>query len=136
MYARNQQPFLGENPTAARTPAPVDPGMPYSYGVEALALAGNASIQKQIQVVNHDFKAYFLMGVSTGKFSCKIRVGDRYLSNIAIHSDNLFGSSVAPMPLLSPIMAKKNDLVIFEITDLSGAPNDIRISLNGIESSN
>jgi hypothetical protein len=119
---------------APAAPAPIaDPGMHFTYGIDQLALAGNAQAAPQVQVVNHSFRASFLVALSTGPFSCRLRVGDRYLSNIAIHSDNLFGTAQAPMPLLAPIAVDKNDLIIFEITDLSGAPNDIRIALIGVE---
>jgi len=131
MYRPN--PTLGAIPGAAPAMPQVDPGMHYTYGVEALPLGANAQVARQIQVVNHSFRANFLVAQSDGAFSCRLRVGDRYLSNIPIHSGNLFGTAANPMPLLVPISATKNDIIIFELQDLSGAPNNIRIGLIGVE---
>lgn len=129
---------MGATAVPVGTPAtalqPVqDPGMHYTYGIEQLPLNANAQAQAQVQVLNHDFEADFLVVNSTGVFSCRIRIGDRYLSNIPIHSANLFGTAQNPMPLLSPLKIRKNDIVIFELTELSGANNNIRIGLIGRE---
>lgn len=123
---------------AGAVPAPAlqpvqDPGMHYTYGVEQLALAAGAAAAPQFQVLNHDFEADFMVVISTGAFSAQIRIGDRYLSNIPIHSANQFGTAQNPMPLLAPLTIRKNDIVIIQLLDLSGALNDIRIGFIGRE---
>ena len=128
--------FLGattDAQAAAAQAAPVDPGSHYTYGVESLATGANATVTKQFQVLNHSFEADFLVGQSTGRFSARIQYGDRYLSNIPIVSDNHFGTAQAPLPLLAPLKLGKNAIVIIALTDLSGAPNDIRLGFIGRE---
>ena len=110
-----------------------NPGQHYAYGAEALAVGAGATVNAQFQVLNHDFEADFLTAVSTGAFKVMIKVGDRYLSNIPIHSSNIFGTGQAPMPLMPSLRLKKSDIVTLALTDLSGAPNDIRIGVIGRE---
>ncbi len=110
-----------------------DPGMHFTYGVDQIALGAGLGAAPQFQVLNHDFEADFLVVFSAGPFTCQIQIGDRYLSNIPIHSANQFGTAQNPMPLLAPLRIRKNDIVILNLLDLSGAPNTIRIGFIGRE---
>ncbi|PSH05139.1 MAG: hypothetical protein CXZ00_03000 [Acidobacteria bacterium] len=128
--------FLGATEQAQQAQsaaATVDPGHHYTYGVEALATGANATVTQQFQILNNNFEADFLVSQSTGKFKAQIKIGDRYLSNIPIHSDNHFGTAQAPLPLLAPLKLVKNAVVQVSITDLSGAQNDIRLGFIGRE---
>jgi hypothetical protein len=119
-------------PAAAAAPVPAQvPGQHYTYGAEALAIAANATEVAQFQVMNNDFEADFLTAFSTGAFKAQIQVGDRYLSNIPIHSSNIFGTGAAPFPLFPSLRLKKGDIVTLAITDLSAAQNDVRIGFVG-----
>lgn len=131
MYPRHMGAVSPTQPPVAQRP--VDLGMAYSIGIEQLALAAGASAQPQVQITDHDFEVHLITAVSTGAFTCRLRIGDRYLSNVPIHSSNLFGTGANPMPLLSPILIPKGTIVIAELLDLSGAPNDIRIGMLGLQ---
>jgi hypothetical protein len=112
--------------------AAVDPGQHYQYGVQAV-LTANGTTQATFTVINHDFEADFLVSQSTGLFNVRIQVGDRYLSNIATHVSNSFGTAQAPFPLLAPLKLKKNTIVTISITDLSGGANTVNLGFIGRE---
>lgn len=110
-----------------------EPGFHFHYGPPPTTLQANGSTEISYQVTNHDHDAYYLTAQSTGAFTCTIKVGDRLMSNIPIHSANLFGQGGSPMPLLVPLRTRKNDIIYFDITDISGQQNTIYITLTGVE---
>ena len=118
-------------PAAVAHQAPALPGQHFTYGAEALAVAGNGQAPAQFQVQNQDFEADFLTANSDGPFTVMIQIGNRYLSNIPIHSANIFGTGSNPMPLLPSLRLRKSDIVILTVKDLSGNPNNVRIGFIG-----
>jgi hypothetical protein len=131
---RGYRQMEGLGDAAAEKPAVhEDPGMTYSYGPGTQVLAANASEQVQFSILNHDFEADFLVSSQTGPFKCQIQVGSRFLSNLPMANSNHFGTAQNPLPLLSPLQLKKNDIVILTLTDTSGAVNTIDIALIGRE---
>lgn len=116
-----------------RTPEGDEPGFHFHYGPPPVTLAANASQEISYQVTNHDHHAYYLTAYSTGNFTCLIKVGDRLMSNVPVHSGLMFGQGGSPMPLLAPLRMRKNDIIYFNLTDISNAQNTIYISLIGVE---
>jgi hypothetical protein len=129
------QRFMGattDAQAAAQPQAAVDPGQHYQYGA-SLVLTANQTGTVTFTVINHDFEADFLVSNQTGNYSVRIQVGDRYLSNIATHVNNSFGTAQNPFPLLAPLKLKKNTIVTLTITDLSGAGNTVLLGFIGRE---
>ncbi len=120
---------------AAAAPAalPPNPGMSYTYGPGTQVVGANATVTVQFSVLNHDFEADFLVASQKGTFKCQIQIGYRFLSNLPMTNANHFGTAENPLPLLSPLQLKQNDVVILTITDTSGAQNTIDIGFIGRE---
>ena len=55
----------------------------------------------------------------------------RYLSNRQIHSNLIVGNGLRPYKLPIPLLLHETQSLIFDVTDLSGVPNDIRLTLEG-----
>lgn len=113
----------------------MDPqGLVFAYDLGLVALAGNGVGNAQVQVLDWDFMALFLVANSTGRFTAQvIDSGTKFQwSNQQIIDTNLFGTAQNPFPLLVPYTFKKRGQIQVALTDLSGAPNNVRITIHGI----
>jgi hypothetical protein len=117
----------------AATAPTADPGHHYTYGPGTQIVGAGLTVPVQFQILNHDFEADFLVATRTGAFKARIQIGDRYLSNVPIVDVNHFGTAQNPLPLLSPLQLKRNDVVIITLTDISGAANTIDLGFIGRE---
>jgi hypothetical protein len=123
------------------------PGFPFTYspgmavllnGVGTPTAPGTlTTIQYTVTDATHD--VFFKLAVSTGPFLVQIRVGDRYTSQVAgngvnaVRSELVFGNSAASPGLwLRSLHTKTNDIVYFDLYDVSGAPNYVSIAMDGI----
>lgn len=115
-------------------PAPADPGAAFVYSVD-FALAPNGVDSNVIRVSNQDFRVHFLVARSDGPFTCLISNGSsrRPLSNIPVRSENLFGTAQQPMPLIVPLLFPVGQGIQVQVTDVSGAANNISIGFIGVE---
>jgi hypothetical protein len=106
----------------------------YDYALPPVALLGNASNTVGIVIdADADFQAIWLIASSTGTFNA--RFGDaatgRYFMSGLIANVNLFGTALAPFPMLPPYVFKRQGSITIDLTDTSGAPNTIQIVFSG-----
>jgi hypothetical protein len=119
-----------------------DPGEHFVYGPPTVTLAAatlgpplvpGALQEVTYQITNRHHHVYLVTMNSTGAFLVQIKVGDRYIFNTPQHSANIFGQGGSPMPFLRPLRTRVNDIVYFDLQDLSGAANTVYITMHGVE---
>jgi hypothetical protein len=115
-------PELGPFSQIGREEDEDNPGMHFVYGpppctLVASAGAGQVGAMQEVtyQVQNNDHHGYYLTAESTGPFL------------------NVFGTGGSPMPFLVPIRTRENDIIYFDLQDISGAANTVYISVIGVE---
>jgi hypothetical protein len=122
-------------PVCGGTGTQEDPGLFFVYEFTFALLANAVSVQQSLNILNNDFKWMFAMVVSTGFFTVKLSDGStaRPFSNQEVHVNNLFGTSQNPFPLLTPYTFRRKGQILAVASDLSGAPNNIRMAFAGVE---
>lgn len=116
--------------------------MPYWYTLDQgpITVAGGASVQQTITVgQDHHFQIFKFSAVSTGLFSIDIidsQKGESIITgpqgvHYEIGSDILFGNANFPFVLHEPRLVQVGQRLLVNITDLSGAPNTIHLTLGG-----
>ena len=131
------------NPSLPPVPCPVcggtgiqeDPGLFFVYEFTFALVANALHVQNSLNILNNDFKWMFALAVSTGFFSVQLSDGStqRQFSNQEVHVNNLFGTSQNPFPLLTPYTFKRKGQIQAVASDLSGAPNNVRLAFAGVE---
>lgn len=111
-------------PMCEGTGADFNPGREFTYELGPLVLNGQATLQAQsVQVLNRPFR--WMMAVAVATFPFLAQISDsrdqRPFSNQPVHSSNLWGTAVNPMPLLTPFRFNKNSNILATVTDLGGA---------------
>lgn len=120
---------------------PLDNVLPYVYGfsltaAQANQLAANQTRNASIKITaDAAFVGMTIRGASTGDFLTFMRVdnSDRQLMNIPVHSAALVGTGERPAPLHKPLLLPANTTISFDVTDLSGAANDVYFYLHGFK---
>lgn len=71
-----------------------------------------------------------LMAASTGPFSVRIldQSKNKFLQSDTVHSNMQFGNAEFPFILADSFLLERQKFLIFQITDLSGAPNTIYLA--------
>jgi len=71
--------------------------------------------------------------ISTANFLVRLfdNQPQKYLSNRSLHNKTIFGNVNSPFILPLPLRIRESESISAEITDLSGASNEIRLSLSG-----
>jgi len=113
-----------------------DPGRYYIYEAGPIVLAGGAGLNSySVQILNYSFRWRFAAAVSTGIFAAQVIDGSsqRPFSNQQVHSSNLWGTAESPTLLLSPFIFEKRGQILINLTELTGAPNTIRLAFIGEE---
>lgn len=131
------------NPSLPPVPCPVcggtgvqeDPGLFFVYELTFALAANDVSKPFSLNILNNSFKWMFAMAVSTGFFTVKLSDGSsqRPFSNQEVHVNNLFGTAQNPFPLLTPYTFIRKGQIQAIASDLSGAPNNVRIAFAGVE---
>ncbi len=106
----------------------------YDYALPPTALGAGLSTTVGIVIdADADFQAIWLIANSTGAFNA--RFGDaatgRYFMSGLIANVNLFGTALAPFPMLPPYVFKRQGSITIDLTDTSAAPNTIQIVFSG-----
>lgn len=113
---------------------------PFIYALErsnaqSNALTANSQVEDGSIKVSSDasFVACYVTGSSTGDYLIGARydTGDANISNRAVHSSTFVGTAERPMKLPKPMLLGGNSTITFTLTDLSGAVNEIYLSLIG-----
>lgn len=120
---------------------PQDNVLPYFYNfsntvAQGNAIAANATVQNSIKIsADSAFIAMSVRGVSTGDVLYFMRTdsSDRQLQNTPIHSRNYAGTAQRPAPLHKPLLLPANTTLSFDISDLSGAQNEVYLTLAGFK---
>lgn len=120
---------------------PQDNVLPYFYSLSNTvrggnAIAANATVQNSIKVTaDAAFVAMTVRGVVLGDLSIFLRTdsSDRQLMNQAVHSSAFLGTGQRPAPLHKPFLIPANTTLSFDLTDLSGAQNEIQLTLAGFK---
>jgi hypothetical protein len=122
-------------PVCGGTGVEEDPGLFYVYEFTFALLANAVSSPQSLNIQNYDFKWMFAMVVSTGFFTVQLSdaSSNRPFSNQEVHVNNLFGTSQNPFPLLTPFTFRKKGQILAKASDLSGAPNNVRMAFAGVE---
>jgi hypothetical protein len=120
---------------------PQDNVLPYFYSFNNTVLSGNAvqanaTVQNSIKITaDAAFVAMDIRAVVNSDFLLFLRTdsSDRQLMNQPVHSSILCGTGQRPAPLNKPFLIPANTTLSFDITDLSGAQNEIRLTLAGFK---
>jgi hypothetical protein len=118
---------------------PQDNVLPYCYNfsltvAQGNALAANGTGVASIKIsADSAFVAISARGASSGDFLIFPRTdaSDRQLSNQATHSSAFVGTAERPGPFHKPLLLPANTTISFDLTDLSGAVNEIYFTLAG-----
>jgi len=108
-----------------------NPGREFTYELGPIVLAGGATATAQsVQVLNRPFRWMMALAVSTFPFSAQISDSrdQRPFSNQPVHSQNLWGTAINPMPLLTPFRFNKNANILATLTDLGGASGFVSVT--------
>ena len=113
--------------------------MPYCYSLERSvaqnnAIAASATIQDTIKIsADASFVACQITGAMTGDYLIQARIdnSDRILMNRPVHSSAFTGTAERPHHLPKPLLIAANATISFDITDLSGAQNEVYFTLVG-----
>lgn len=115
-----------------------DPGLQFGYEFVFNLTANQALTGQSLLIQDRDFKWIFFTGFSTGAFQVMIKdggSGKRPFMNQQVHSTSILGNGQNPHPLLSPWVFNKQGSIVIDITDLSGANNNVRLFFEGVEAS-
>lgn len=120
---------------------PQDNVLPYFYSLNNTVLGGNpiaanSTIQNSIKITaDAAFVAMDMRGVFNGDMLIFMRTdsSDRQLMNQAVHSSILLGTGQWPSPLRKPFLIPANTTLSFDLTDISGVQNEIRLTLAGFK---
>lgn len=113
--------------------------LPYCYSIERSvslgnAVAANQTVQDSIKVsADSSFIACQVTGASTGDYLVMLRIdnSDRILMNRPVHSSAFVGTAERPHRFPKPLFIAANATISLDITDLSGAQNEIYLTLVG-----
>jgi hypothetical protein len=113
--------------------------LPYCYSLERSVAQGNAvaagaTVQDTIKIsADASFVGCQITGASTGDYLAQMRIdnSDRILMNRPVHSSALVGTAERPHYLPKPLLVSANATISFDLTDLSGAQNEIYFTLVG-----
>ena len=110
--------FLAPLEGDATTGAP--PACP-ALGVQNLTLQSDAGSDTELTKV---------MMASTGPFTARIldHSKNKFLQSDVVHSNMMFGNAEFPFIFADSFLLERQKFMIFQITDLSGAPNTIYIA--------
>ena len=120
---------------------PQDNVLPYFYSLSNTVLgsnpiAANQTIQNSIKITaDAAFVAMDMRGVTNGDMLIFMRTdsSDRQLMNQAVHSSLILGTGQWPSPLRKPFLIPANTTLSFDLTDISGVQNEIRLTLAGFK---
>jgi hypothetical protein len=120
---------------------PQDNVLPYYYAFQNTVAAGNAipasgTIQNSIKIsADAAFIGCSIRGASDGDYLAFMRMdaSDRQLMNQPIHSSAFMGTAERPGPLHKPLLLPANTTVSFDITDLTGAQNQLYLAIAGFK---
>lgn len=118
---------------------PVENVLPYQYsfcltGAQSTAVAANSTAQASISIsADSAFVATQIVGASTGDYLVFTRLdaSDRQLMNEPQHSAAYVGTAERPHYLAKPLLAPANTTLSYDLTDLSGAVNEIYYAMHG-----
>lgn len=113
--------------------------MPYWYGFKNLTADGDQipASGRQNNSIKISSEAAFICtdirSVQTGNYRIFMRMdaSDRQLMNETMHVNNVAGTAQRPGFLAKPLLLPANTTLSFDLTDLSGADNDVEFTLNG-----
>lgn len=113
--------------------------LPYCYSIERSVAQGNPipanqTVQDAIKVsADSSFIACQITGASTGDYLLMLRIdnSDRILMNRPVHSSAFVGTAERPHRLPKPLFIAANATISLDLTDLSGAQNEVYLSLIG-----
>lgn len=120
---------------------PQDNVIPYFYSfintqANGNQLAANGTAVNSIRIsADSAFIAMSIRGTSTGDYLAFMRqdASDRQLMNIGVNSNALVGTAERPAPLHKPLLLPANTTISFDLSDLSGAGNNIWFTLAGFK---
>jgi hypothetical protein len=128
---------------------PQDNVLPYYYsfsnttrrgaaGTPNGVIAANSTVQQSIKIsADSAFVAKTVRGASTGNYLIFFRMdsSDRQLMNAGepVINTALVGTAQRPAPLEKPLLLPANTTISFDVTDISGAANDIYYTFAGFK---
>jgi len=115
--------------------------IPYAYSFElsarlSTAVAANATANANIKVTaDAAMIGMRITGASKGAYliTPRIDASDRVITNRPIHSSAWVGTGERPNYLDKALLLPANSTISFDVTDLSGASNDIFFSILGFK---
>jgi len=110
--------------------------LPTNPAAPALAAGGAAIVGMTTPAEENlrgDLEIFSLMGLSTGRFSVQITHGglNKLFSNQPVANNLVFGTGRFPGRPFESIFLETNMTLTFALTDLTGAPNTIRLTTQG-----
>lgn len=115
--------------------------LPYGYSFSNTTAKGNAvgagaTINNSIKITaDSAFIARYVTGASTGAYLIfpRMDASDRQLVNEAVHSAAWVGTAERPNILPKPLLLPANTTISFDVTDLSGAENEVYFTFIGFK---
>lgn len=115
--------------------------LPYWYqlsrtNAKSNAIPANATVSDVTKVsADAAFIATKVVGASTGDYLVNIRLAgsDRILMNEPIHSVAFVGTAERPAILSKPLLIQPNSSINYDLTDLSGASNEVYLAWGGFK---
>lgn len=120
---------------------PQDNVLPYQYSLQNTVLnnnpiAANATVQNSIKITaDAAFVAMDIRAVYNGDLLVFMRTdsSDRQLMNQPVQIANFAGTAQRPGKLNKPLLLPANTTLSFDLTDISGVQNEIRLTLSGFK---
>lgn len=115
--------------------------LPYAYSLEKSSrisdpVPADTTVSASIKITaDSAFIARYVTGASKGAYLLNPRIdsSDRQLVNRPVHSAAWVGTAERPNILPKPLLLPANSTISFDMTDVSGAENDIFFTLIGFK---
>lgn len=108
-------------------------GLYFEFGSADIVVPASGNADNTTQILNGDFRLLFLKAQSTAAFTIQLldaKTGTPF-SNIQIHNTLLLGTAQNPAPVLTPYIFRQGGGIQAKLTDLSAAPNTVRLCFGG-----
>lgn len=120
---------------------PQDNVIPYFYSLNNTIqsgnpIAANQTVQNSIKITaDAAMIGMDMRGITNGDMLIFMRTdsSDRQLMNQPVHSSLLLGTGQWPSPLRKPFLIPANTTLSFDLTDISGQQNEIRLTIAGFK---
>lgn len=104
------------------------------YVLNVSLTANQVANRQPVQIdPDSDFELHGIVGSSTSTYTLTIRhYNGRAMQSAQVKNTNLVGTPSAPSPLLVPSVYPAGSVLSVDLTDTSGAGNDVQLIFKGV----